>query len=169
MKKIILLVCVAIFATQNIFSQETNDGKQIWANSILNMDAPKLEVEKWLSDKPEMEGKFILLEFWATWCGPCRKAIPKLNAWSKTFKDDLVVIGISHEDEQTVRDMINPKIEYYSAIDTRALTKTELNVKGIPHALLITPKGTVIWEGFPLLGGYELTEDKIAELINKYK
>lgn len=169
MRKLIFILAATFMIATQLPAQETNDGKTIWAISILNEQAPELKIEKWISETPEMEGKFILLEFWATWCGPCRKAIPKLNDWHKTFKDDLIVIGLSHEPEQDVLDMINPKIEYYSAIDTRALTKDQLDVQGIPHALLITPKGKVVWEGFPLLGGYELTTEKIEALIAKYK
>lgn len=160
---------MAFVAVQASFAQETNDGKQLWAASYLNKTAPELKVEKWLNGEPELEGKFVLVEFWATWCGPCRKAIPKLNAWNEKFKEDLVIIGLSDEDPETVKNMVNPVIKYYSAVDTRGLTKREVGVQGVPHAMLMTPDRTVIWEGFPLLGGYELTEEKIAELIKKYK
>lgn len=169
MKKLLILLAAAAFSVNAISAQETNDDKQLWATSYLNKKAPELQIEKWLSKEPNLDGKFVLVEFWATWCGPCRKAIPKLNTWSKKFEDDLVIIGLSDEKEETVRDMINPVIEYYNAIDTRGLTKREANVKGVPHVMLMTPDRTVIWEGFPLLGGYELTEEKIAELIKKYK
>lgn len=169
MKKISILLCVAFASIQLVIAQENNDNKDLWATSFLNKKAPELKIEKWLSEEPELEGKFILLEFWATWCGPCRKAIPKLNAWHKKFADDLVVIGLSEEKEATVRDMISPVIEYYNAIDTRTITKRAINVQGIPHAILMTPEGIVIWEGFPLLAGSELTDEKIAALIKKYK
>jgi len=75
------------------------EGKRIWANSFLWADAPKLEVEKWLSEVPDTKGKYVLLEFWATWCGPCRRSIPLLNKFHARFKDELVVIGISDETE----------------------------------------------------------------------
>src|SRR6184192_849229 len=76
--------------------------KQLWAKSLLNQKAPELVVEKWLSKEPDRKGKFVLIDFWATWCGPCRKAIPELNALHKKFGDKLVVIGISAEPEKTV-------------------------------------------------------------------
>jgi thiol-disulfide isomerase/thioredoxin len=143
-------------------------GKRMWASSFLWAKAPKLEVEKWLSAEPKTEGKFVLIEFWATWCPPCRKSIELLNDLHKKFGKDLIVIGISDEPEQAVRALkakYNVEIEYFSAIDTKARTKTELGVFGIPHVIIAEPGGSVVWEGFPLLKGYELTEKIVAKMI----
>ena len=59
-------------------------------------------------------------------------------------------------------------VEYSSAIDTRATMKNALQVKGIPHVILIDPQGIVRWEGFPLLEGHELTAEVIRGLMDKY-
>ena len=143
--------------------------KRLWAKSFLNKKAPDLVVEKWLSKEPDRKGKFVLIDFWATWCGPCRKAIPELNAFHKKFGDKLVVIGISDEPESKVTSFTNPKIEYFSAIDTKAETKKAIEVSGIPHVIILDPQGIVRWEGFPLLNGYELTESVVKEIIDKEK
>ena len=139
--------------------------KQIWAKSFLNQKAPDLVVEKWLTKEPDRKGKFVLIDFWATWCGPCRKAIPELNALHKKFGDKLVVIGLSDEPEEKVTSMTDPKIEYFSAIDTQKRTKNAVGVKGIPHCMIIDPQGIVRWEGFPLLDGHELTEKVVADIL----
>ena len=139
--------------------------KRIWAKSFLGQKAPDFVVEKWLTPEPERKGKFVLIDFWATWCGPCRKAIPELNALHKKFGSQLVVIGVSDETEAKVRAMAEPKIEYASAIDTQGRMKKALGVTGIPHVILIDPAGIVRWEGFPLLDGYELTDKVVADLL----
>jgi len=139
--------------------------RTIWADSWLYCEAPKLEVETWLSDVPETKGKYVLVEFWGTYCPPCRRSIPILNGFHKKFKDELVVIGISHESLDVVKNFKN-KIEYFSAVDTQERVKKKLNVFGIPHVIIIEPKyGCIVWEGFPLLEGYELTEQTIEKIL----
>ena len=139
--------------------------KRLWARSCLWDKPPEFVVEKWLSDRPETKGKYVLIEFWATWCSQCRRAVPLLNELHDKYKEELVVMGISDEKEQTVRNFENPKIEYNIAIDTKARMKSDLAVKGIPHVIIIEPGGHVVWEGFPLLNGYELTEDVVERIL----
>jgi len=135
---------------------------------MLGQPAPNLMVEKWLTAEPDTKGKFVLIDFWATWCPPCRAAIPELNGFKKKYGDKLMVIGISDEPEAAVRRMTTPAIEYSCAIDTQARTKKELKVTGIPHVIIMDPQGIVRWEGFPFLAGYELNDQVIDDLLTKY-
>ncbi len=161
MKRTLLSVLALVLLSTPGFAAE----KKLWAKSYLGQKAPEFVVEKWLSKEPDRKGKWVLIDFWATWCPPCRKAIPELNAFHKQFGDKLVVIGISDEPEAKVRALQDPKIEYFSAIDPQKRMNKALEVKGIPHVIIVDPEGIVRWEGFPLLEGYELTEKVVADLL----
>ncbi|ANI88186.1 alkyl hydroperoxide reductase [Arachidicoccus ginsenosidimutans] len=167
--KIIITLFCAIAFVSVLKAQESDNGKQLWAKSVINQKAPKLVVEKWLTKKPGTKGKFIIIDFWATWCPPCRKFIPILNDISKKHKDKLVAIGISDEPAEKVESLKGTKPVYYEAIDTKKTMSDELEIKGIPHVILIDPKGIVRWEGFPLLDGHELTDSVVTALIKKYQ
>lgn len=162
------IISVFLF-TNDAKAQNTGQPyKKMWAKSFLNQKAPDFVVEKWLTDEPKTKGKFMLIDFWATWCGPCKKAIPELNRWAGQYPKQLVVIGLSDETEQKVTSMTTPTINYYSAIDTQKRLKSTFAVTGIPHCVLIDPKGIVRWEGFPFLQGNELTDQVLEDLFQKY-
>ena len=159
------IVPILFAASLTLGAVAATEGKPLWAKSVLGQKAPEFKVGKWLTKEPDLKGKFVLVDFWATWCGPCRKAVPELNALHKKFGDKLVVIGVSDQEESVVQAMKTPKIEYFSAIDTNAVMKTALEVRGIPHVILVDPDGIVRWEGFPLLEGEELTEKVVEEIL----
>jgi cytochrome c biogenesis protein CcmG, thiol:disulfide interchange protein DsbE len=146
----------------------TGGQKQIWAKSFLNQQAPELVVEKWLTKEPDRKGKFLLVDFWATWCVPCRRAIPELNGLQQQFPEKLLVVGLSTEPEEVVRKMTNPAINYSVAIDTKQRMIRELDVRGIPHVILVDPRGIVRWEGHPLLAGHELTESVVKDILDRF-
>ena len=135
--KTLLFALFLIASLTPVFSKE----KKIWANSFLGKTPPKIQVEGWISDKPSIKkDQYTLIDFWATWCAPCRKAIPDLNKWHKEFNERLVVIGISSETKDKVTKMKSPQIKYYSGFDTKQIMKNKLGIKGIPHIIIINPK-----------------------------
>ena len=137
---------------------------RISARSVRGQPVPTVEIEKWITDAPQTQGKFVLVDFWATWCGPCRQSIPELNAFAKKFSDRLVVIGISDEPEAAIRKMSNPHIDYAIASDTQQRMHRNLQITGIPHCILVDPSGIVRYEGHP---GY-LDADKLQHFLDKY-
>ncbi len=147
------------------YAQNQSSQKKMWAQSFIGQKAPAIEVEGWIKKPVNIEGKYILVDIWATWCGPCRKVIPEMNEWQTKFKEQLVIIGISNETKEKVETYAKENINYANGYDTKARVKNALRVTGIPHVILINPEGIVVWEGFPKLPGYELTTEVLQELM----
>jgi thiol-disulfide isomerase/thioredoxin len=112
-------------------------------------DLPNLGVT-YLKGKPDLKGKPAIVEFWATWCGPCRATIPHLNEINKKYKDQgLVVIGITDEQRGAVDNFKRTTpMEYNVAVGGGAISK-KMGITGIPHAFLVGKDGKIVWHGHP--------------------
>jgi thiol-disulfide isomerase/thioredoxin len=132
---------------------------------FIGKPGPEFHVKEWISEKPEMEGKFLLIDFWATWCGPCIQSIPHVNDLHASFKDEVTLVGLSRESRAKVESMSSPKMDYYSAIDPEGRMSSFFQIRGIPHMVLMSPEGTVLWKGHPA----RLSASVLQELISKYK
>ena len=161
----ISLALVLLSSQAADLNNQSHPQKKMWAKSVIGQKAPAIEVEGWVTEPGDLTGKYVLIDIWATWCGPCRKGIPELNEWQEKFEDKLVIIGISNEPEEKVAPYAKEHIKYANGFDTQSRVKNELKVTGIPHIILINPEGIVIWEGFPKLPGEELTTEVLKELI----
>jgi thiol-disulfide isomerase/thioredoxin len=103
-------------------------------------------------------GTIYVIEFWATWCPPCRESIPHLTKVAARYKDKgVVVVGISIEKEESiVRPFVEKqadKMDYIVAFDpewTVANPYMQAFAQNtIPHAFLVDGSGRVVWHGVP--------------------
>lgn len=112
---------------------------------------PELKV-KYLGEAPTLAGKPAIIEFWATWCPPCRASIPHLNELYAKYRDrGLVIVGITNEDRPTVEKFLKGlPIKYAVAFDEGGKMGEYFRVRGIPHAFLVNADGKIVWQGHPM-------------------
>ena len=94
----------------------------------------------------KLKGKVILLDFWATWCGPCRESIPHLIQLYKTYhKDGLEVIGMNLDrgDMDTVRHFVKSMDVPYPITVTSQEVERGYGVTGLPTTILIDKEGRI--------------------------
>lgn len=117
--------------------------------SLLGKPAPSLNVDRWLDEKPETQGRFVLVYFWAPWSAPSRKAIPTLNAIQKKFADRLTVIGLCAESVEDIQSLAGARPQFPCGVDTGAKMFGAAGVTSVPSVLLVHPEGTVLYHGHP--------------------
>lgn len=120
--------------------------------------------EKFIDNaKPDRTGKVTVLDFWATWCGPCKMAMPKLDKLHKESKD-VVVIGISNEPENTIKTFLKKnKHAYAQATDQASTVNNALKIQGIPHVVVLSSDGTIRWQGNPLQPDFDQVVKSVVE------
>lgn len=166
-----------------IFVGITGVASSIFAATLKVGDpAPKLEVSKWVQGDSVTDfepGKTYIVEFWATWCGPCRVSIPHLNALHEKFKDrGLVVIGqdVWEKDTEKVAPFVakmGSNMTYRISLDVcpdgdpqngkmsvNWMRAAERN--GIPSSFIVDKQGKIAWIGHPA----GLTEAMIEQVLN---
>ncbi len=113
---------------------------------------------------PSLQGKVVLVDFWATWCAPCQKSMPELQALHDKYSDrGFSVVGVSVDERaagssddglegKIKRFVTKKKITYPIAIDSKTSPLWEqYRVKAVPAAFLIDRKGRIVaqWTGVP--------------------
>lgn len=103
--------------------------------------------------KEQLKGKVLVIDFWATWCGPCKVAIPHYNTLHKKYKDKGVVfIGINEDENDKARDKFieQSKVEFPMYQDTNQTFAKTFNVVALPSLFVLNKdhKVVALFRGF---------------------
>jgi thiol-disulfide isomerase/thioredoxin len=102
---------------------------------------------------PDLAAQWTLVEFWATWCGPCKRTIPHLTGLLQRHGTKLAVVGLSDEDEATVRPFVRAQgdaMGYAVGLVPKDTRERYMQGRsGIPCAFLVSPQLRVVWVGHP--------------------
>ncbi len=155
MIKMFLVLLIA--SSVNLFCFDKNAGNTRSNNAeiaIIKLDgnkAPDFALKSFdgktvkLSD---YKGKVVIIDFWATWCPPCRKGIPDLISIQNEYKNDVVIIGISLDGEKTLKDVPgfvkSYAINYPIVYGNEKVVTDYGGIEGIPTAFLVDKKGNIV-------------------------
>ena len=135
------------------------------AGDLVGKNAPEITIREWITSNPpdvkSLEDRMYVVEFWATWCPPCRESIPHLISLTNKYRDSgLLFISLSADKSaDVVRKFVREKgINYHVAIDNG--TSDWFGITGYPTVFVVNHKGKVIWQGQPW-------ERRFEQAINK--
>lgn len=117
------------------------------------VDTDLYDLEGKIHHLTELKGKYILLDFWSSGCGPCILSIPEMGEIQEIYKDRLTIVSLSSDTERRWKDAsAKHSITWYNWSDKKQISGLYLKygVRGVPHYVLISPEGkiTSTWGGY---------------------
>ena len=112
------------------------------------------------------QGKYILLDHWASWCGPCKAEMPYIKKTWEAFagdRFDVVSVAVSDKRDDTVAALARLDMPWHQILDAQKIPSALYGVNAIPHLILFAPDGTILKRG---LRGEEIYST-IAEILNE--
>jgi peroxiredoxin len=94
----------------------------------------------------ELQGKIVLLDFWATWCPPCRRELPTIEALSRKYKDkNVTVLGVNNEDQKIARKFLEQHHPDLATLhDEKGKVQRMYSCYAIPTVMVIDPSGKIV-------------------------
>lgn len=117
----------------------------------------------------DYKGKVVIVDFWATWCPPCRKGIPDLIEIQKEFSNDVVIIGISVDSDtknNVISFMQSAGINYPVAYANEDVVQSYGGIESIPTSFVIDQKGNIVDKHVGLVPKSEYTS-VLKKLLGK--
>ena len=166
------ILIILIFLLSNSFADETTDFK----NLIIKKDQKKYEDLSFLdADKKQVNlddyrGKLVLLNFWASWCAPCKEEMPSLDSLqsNKNLNNlQIFPINVGQDNEKKAKDFFEQldikTLNIY--FDTTITLAKKFQLRGIPTTILISKDG---YEFARIIGSIDFESQKFIKWLSKY-
>jgi cytochrome c biogenesis protein CcmG/thiol:disulfide interchange protein DsbE len=155
MKRLLILLSFALAGTSLADPElsafrEGDAGLRARLEGLEGTSPPALSVSNWINLEAatleQLKGKIIVLDFWATWCGPCIASIPHTNELAAKYKDKVVFIGVCHpQGGEKMADIVKTKgIQYPVCLDTEGATGKAYKVNGYPDYYILDSTGKLV-------------------------
>jgi len=114
-------------------------------NTVANFVLPDAQNKN--IDFNSLRGKYVLIDFWASWCGPCRQSFPRMREVYKKYKDnkfEIYSISIDEDKKAWLKAVKEENNPWLQSLDTKNISQSSFAVTGVPTTFLIDPQGKIM-------------------------
>ena len=153
-------------------SSSEKNVKQTLTKVAGNPDAPDFNLEDQHGNflkMSDLRGKVVIVNFWATWCPPCRKEMPSMQrAWEILKHEDimLLAINVGEDSDQIFAFTAEYPVEFPLIMDTDSSVVREWKVRGLPTTFIVNPAGKIVYQA---IGDRDWDSVEILQQIRKLK
>lgn len=157
----------------------SSDGNisSLFTTSLLNkvakpFSAPDTEIADLNGTRHKLSdyrGKPVIVNFWATWCPPCRAELPSMNrAWAKVKDEGIIMLAVNvGETEETISHFnVDYPIDFTILLDQAGMYAPEWKIGGMPTTFIVDSNGLVVYK---VVGTREWDNDKILDAVRALK
>ena len=130
----LLLSCLAVLPARAVAP-----GENAPAFSLLDARSNLVALER-------LKGKVVYVDFWASWCGPCRQSFPWMNGLQQRYPEKLVVVGVNVDRKRADADRFLQEhpAQFTVVFDAAGATPSTWSVKAMPTSFLVDPNGRIV-------------------------
>jgi thiol-disulfide isomerase/thioredoxin len=145
-----------------------NEKMKVALRNRMNVTVPDFELTDLSGNQitlKSLQGKVVVINFWATWCQPCRDEMPALNSLVKEFRDrnDVVFLGVTNEDPKVIDGFLNKNTFLYNIYIDNAQVASMFKIDSVPTHIVIDKKGRL---QFQHIGSFPSLDRILASEIN---
>ncbi len=153
-------IITQIIEEHNIL-KKTAEGQPFTDFTIEQPDGTKVSLSDYVG-----KGKYVLVDFWASWCGPCRREIPNIKEIYDQYRGDhfeVISVAVWDKVEKSQEAIKELGMDWPQILNAQSIPTELYGIKGIPHIILFGPDGTIIARDLR----EQAMKDKVAEVMAK--
>ncbi|RXZ84858.1 thiol-disulfide oxidoreductase ResA [Paenibacillaceae bacterium] len=157
---VIVLVAIVYAVMQTVNDKEVKAeiGKRAPDFTLTNLQGEQVQLK-------DLRGKGVLLNFWASWCGPCVKEMPLLNdAYTQVPGVEIIAINMGEKPDKARQFAESLHLKFPVLLDEQSDVSGQYRVSGLPVTYLVDPSGTVIEKYVGELQGYDFIMDLMKKV-----
>ena len=163
-KPSIRLIIILLFVFNSSFAEQS---LSLLPNPQMAPDFSLMDMDGVTHQLSDYKGKTVIINFWATWCPPCREEMPSMErAWNKIKDQNIMMFAINvGEDEDTIFTFLGDYPASFSILlDTTGTLIERWPVKGLPTTFIVSPDGKLVYRA---IGGREWDDEGLLNQIRK--